>query len=240
MVRPLALLAVFALSSVTAGAAAAQTRVATPPPRPDSGLSLGFRTGYGIPMGDVGAIESGSDTAVLSDGIRGMIPLVFELGYRLNPHFYLGGSLQYGFGFVNEEKSPECDDGDQDCSINDIAFGLMGRYHVSPGAPFDFWAGLGVGYEILSINASSTEGGQKVEANADLEGFQFMVLELGGNLAASPTLSVGPFASFSMGSYSSWSANLSTGSRRMSTTGDIARTSMHQWLTMGLRGQFDF
>src|SRR5262249_29661101 len=59
-----------------------------------SGPSLGFRAGYGKPLGD--ALSSRG----LSSLIDGMIPVWIDVGYQLNSRFYVGGYFQFGIGMT--------------------------------------------------------------------------------------------------------------------------------------------
>jgi hypothetical protein len=120
------------------------------------GLAVGLRSGYALPMGQVGGVAIGGAMAKasdLKDGVTGMVPVWVDAGYRLNPNMYVGASFQYGFAFVNTEKEP-CDG----CSAKYMAFGANFLYHILPEAKFDPWAGVGVGYEILSMSLGDKAG----------------------------------------------------------------------------------
>lgn len=207
----------------------AAASLASPALADDSGFTLGLRAGYGIPMGD--AVKSGK----LSDGVSGTIPLALDVGYRLDPSLFLGAYFQYGIGLVNDSKvfgGGVCDLTGVSCSAYVMRFGLEGIYRFSPGASFVPWAGIGVGYEIAGLSAE--QAGMK--ATATYRGFEFVNLQLGGDFKVSPSFSVGPFASFSIGQYSDAKLELPG---FPTTSGSIADKAIHEWLQLGVKGTFD-
>jgi outer membrane protein W len=213
----------------------------------DSGLALGLRVGYAIPMGKAGAVPSQTGAANtrkdgLPDTVTGMVPLWFDVGYRLNPALYLGAFFQYGFAFVNKDNVTGCDQGIS-CSAHDISFGANLHYHILPDAPFDPWLGVGFGYEFLtgSESGSVVLGGQNItiDGSTTLKGFQFLVLEAGGDFKATPALAVGPFVNFALGKYATYSSSVTLSSTSQDRSGDVQDSGLHEWLTFGLRGQYN-
>src|SRR6187549_3644587 len=119
-----------------------------------SGLALGLRVGYGIPLGDTGGVTGKAATPVgLHDVVFGMVPLWFDVGYRFTPAVYAGTFFQYSFAFVNDQRNAGCNQG-VSCSAHDMAFGASLHYHAQPQGIFDPWLGAGVGYEVLTVNES--------------------------------------------------------------------------------------
>jgi hypothetical protein len=214
-----------------ASAASAQTA----PGKPD-GLALGLRLGYALPMGKLAeptasAMNAGTG-GDLSDVVSGMIPIWLDVGYRLNPNVFIGGFFQYGFGIVNKDKNPNCDS----CSAHDIAFGADVHYHITPAASFDPWVGAGIGYEILGLKSStSVPLVGNVDISTSVSGLQFLTLQAGGDFKATPDFAVGPFVNFALGQYSSASATVNS----MERSDDIQSKALHEWLTIGARGQFN-
>jgi len=184
------------------------------------GLQAGLRLGYGLPMGDA------MKNAKMSDGVSGMIPIWLDVGYRIDPSLYAGLYAQYGIVSVKD-----CPSG-VDCSANDIRFGVMGAYHISPDASFDPWVGLGIGYETFSMKLSAAGA----EAKTSYKGLEFANLQFGGDYKVSPDFGIGPFLSFSLGQYSSATVDIpGLGSQ----SGSIDQKAMHEWLTIGVRGAFN-
>lgn len=181
----------------------------------DGKVKLGLRLGYGIPMGSL------AEDADLSDQVSGMVPLWVDAGYMVTPNVMLGAYFQYGFGFAGDA----CPTG-ADCSVSDIRFGVQGQYHISPGQSTQPWVGLGVGYEI----ASSTAEAGGLELSTSVKGFEFLNLQGGADFKVADAMVVGPFASFSLGQFSSVSIE--------DESEDIEETAMHQWLVIGAKGTF--
>jgi outer membrane protein W len=205
----------------------------------ESGLALGARVGYAIPMGKLGGTTATDVTNHdLADNVTGMVPLWLDVGYRVNPAIYVGGFFQYGFAFVNKDKNTECSQG-LSCSTHDIAFGANLHYHILPDATFDPWLGVGLGYEIFTQNASGTVFGQNADGSGTFKGFQFLILEAGGDFKATPDLAVGPFLNFALGQFSTWSDEGSAAGVSLNQSGDVTDSGMHEWLTLGIRGQYD-
>jgi len=213
----------------------------------ESGLALGLRVGYAVPLGKAGAIppETGGTTNTnnddLNDTITGMVPLFADVGYRINPALYVGAFFQYGFAFVNDDNSA-CTQG-LSCSAHDIAVGANLHYHILPNAPFDPWVGAGLGYEWLTGSSSGSValGAQKftIDGSSTLKGFQFLLLEAGGDFKATPALAVGPFVNFALGKYTTYSSSATLNGMSQDRSGDLADTGLHEWLTLGIRGQYN-
>lgn len=185
-------------------------------------IRLGLRLGYGIPMGD--AVKDGK----LSDGISGMVPIWIDAGYMVTPNIMVGLYGQYGIAFYK----PKCPTG-ASCSASDIRFGIQGQYHIMPAKSMDPWVGLGIGYEMTKFGLSASG----VDVSSSYNGFEFANLQGGLDFKAGPVM-VGPFLSFSLGQYSSYSnkAPAPIGN----SSGSIPDKAMHEWFTIGVKGTFGF
>jgi outer membrane protein len=209
--------------TLAAGVAAAMALVCMPAQADEqSGFALGVRTGYGVPMGSA---KSGTTLASL-DG--GMIPFWLDLGYRFSPNFYLGGFFQYGLTFPPTHLCPA----GGSCDGYDLKGGIDFQYHFMPSHTFDPWAGLGVGYEVSRVFETSASFD---ESSAIYHGLQFLDVQLGADLHCSKLVPFGPFIDLSFGQFSKETLKDATG-----TSSDIPMSStMHEWLTLGVRGQFN-
>jgi hypothetical protein len=67
------------------------------------------------------------------------------------------------------------------------------------------------------------------------KGLQFAKLSLGFDYRLSPSFAVGPLLDLSLGQYSSGSVD----SGSQSASQDLPNKSLHEWLTIGVRGVFD-
>jgi hypothetical protein len=212
---------------VGASTAAAQNQPAQP-----IGLSLGLRVGYGIPGGKIGSLDiNGGEETVLSDGVKAMVPFGLDVGYRIIPHLAVGASAQYGFGVANEDSG-----GCPGCKIDDIALGIHAFLHAAPGGTFDPWVGLGVGYELLSITNQDDPFNR---ATVTLKGLQFLVLQLGADVATGSPVSVGPFFAVSAGKYTRSTISGNVGGQSLSRSDDVPRSAWHDWVTLGVQGKFN-
>jgi len=193
-----------------------------------SGFEFGVRVGYGLPLGNAYGIPVGSavQNTKWSDLISGMIPFWADVGYRIDPNWYVGGFFQFGLGFV---PSGLCQGAS--CSTNDLRFGLDIHYHFLPAEAFDPWVGIGAGYEIWNLSVSS--GG--VSGSASTNGWEFGNAQLGLDYKFSPEFGVGPFVTFTVAQF----ANASASVQGISVSQSIANKTIHEWLIFGLRGVFD-
>ena len=212
------------------------------------GFAFGLRLGYALPMGTEGRIAVQGTTATgsnsLSDDFKGMIPIIIDAGYRINPSIYVGAFFQYGFMSINTDNSSNysCTTG-IDCSAHDIQIGANLHYHILPAASFDPWVGIGVGYEWVGLSAKGTVSvlgtSFSVDESIRVHGFQFLNLQAGGDFRATPDFGVGPFISLSLGQYSSYSTTVNVANTTTTTSGDMTDKGLHEWLTIGVRGQYN-
>ena len=205
----------------TAAAPAASSGGGAEDGPPDTGFSLGARLGYALPLG------SASHASPLNKELSGGIPIVLDGGYRVTPHVYIGLYFQFAPTFVSSDVCPS----PASCSAKDIRFGFNARYHVSPKEKMDPWGGVGIGYEWASV--SSTAGGRS--SDSSLSGFEFLNLQVGIDFKATPRFRVGPMLGLSVAQYSSGS----TTSGGTTVSADIQEKTFHEWLFLGLRGQYD-
>lgn len=215
---------------VATAAAAAAVLLSGSTARADAtptGIEVGLRTGYAIPLGSM------QDSLALHDTVDGAIPIWIDAGYRFHPKAMIGAFFQYGIGLVNTGGTALgmkiCGAYDN-CSASDIMFGVQLHYHLMPDATFDPWGGVGFGYEILDLDdpgtANSTGTGE-----TSYRGFQFANLQIGADYKVTPSLGVGPFVMFSLGEYSGCSYTV---------LGNCTlQSAMHEWLTLGVRVAYE-
>ena len=192
-----------------------------------TGIEVGLRTGYAIPLGDV------RESTPLSDTVNGTIPIWIDAGYRFHPNAMVGAFFQYGIGLLNAARRlrrQRRDRAASNCSASDMMFGVQFHYHLLPDQTIDPWGGVGFGYEILVLNdpgfANSTGAG-----GASYSGFQFVNLQIGADYKLMPNLGVGPFVMFSLGEYSGCSTPAGNCT--------VQSSAIHEWLTLGIRVAYD-
>lgn len=206
----------FALFVVASPAAAAETE---PPVAPGArpGLALAARVGAAAP---IGVVFVGSGT--MNDTIALDVPVGVELGYRL-----YGGHLRLGaFGEIGAVVPRGCGGQSGACSGHDLRAGALVAYHFAPLAPLDPWLGAGVSYERLVVKRQ----GDRESLDLTAGGMSFVDLHAGLAVAVSRSLRVGPFASASLGRYTSVTLD-------GRDTNDFDR-GLHAWVVVGIRGDW--
>jgi outer membrane protein len=193
---------------------------------------LGVRSGFAVPFG---AFQSGS---AVGDYFAGYVPIWLDAGYKVTPNLMLGLYGQYGFLIWNTASAlggHGCPSA-LDCSASVIRFGAQIQYHILPGQSMNPWVGFGLGYEIFSSSVSGTDPTfGSVESKESANGFEFGHLQAGLDFKAAKGVGVGPFLGFSLGQSSSCSQSLN--GTDLSCT--IDHKTMHEWLTLGVRGAFE-
>jgi hypothetical protein len=241
------LVTLFALVGLAAGAPALAHAAEPAPPSaascplnedgipecPKPVLELGARTGVALPFGSV---ASGSQ---LSDSIDAQIPVQIDLGFRPDPHLFIGAYGSYGFLLP---ASGVCQGGS--CSGSDVRAGLEAQFHFRPGRRFDPWLGVGTGYEWLHLASWSPGKVQdgidtSTDANLTLRGWEIVNAQAGLDYALCTGVRVGPFVGFSIGEFENASQSYTVRGIEHASSTDIQQTALHEWLTLGLRGSFD-
>lgn len=182
------------------------------------GFELGLRIVAELPLGDTFKGTS------LKSMVAGQAAAQLDLGWRIDPRWEVGAFVRYGLAFVNgctKEVS---------CSSHDVGLGLEGQLHLAPGAWFDPWLGLGVGYEFLTLSsngAATPPSNVAVETTVTYKGLTYAAVNLGADYRLSDVLGGGPYVEFSAGQFASTQDT------------DLTNKSLHLWLGLGLRGWFD-
>lgn len=185
-----------------------------------SGLQLGARLAYGLPLG---RLAEGTD---LSSVDNGMSSLQIDAGWRFVRRLFVGVYGQYGSLMLAHDGAlgGGCRRPDVDCTGRDWRLGVQAHWHFAPGRGFDPWVGVGVGTEIHALRADGPVAGNTyrgLEANA----------QIGGDYRLAPGVGLGPFLAFSLAEFGSCS----------SEDGPCALgpKAVHAWLFGGIRGVFD-
>ncbi len=225
-------------------AAGAQTGVEpflkpTPSLPPDSGPSFALRAGYGIPLGTMfGTWSTGRAGNDLSDAYSGTLPLEVDVGWRFSPRWYLGGYYQYAFGFVGSGVG--CTSG-VSCTVSNMRFGVDVAYTFLPEGNIVPWAALGAGYEIGSLTANQSV----VSASETFRGWEFGHLTVGVDYRLSSKFRIGPFATFAVAQYTSYTSPVNPRTGEVTSTPptdetyDIDSKGIHEWLQLGIKATLD-
>jgi hypothetical protein len=188
------------------------------------GLEVGARVSFGAPIGNV----DGTPGDTVDQTIAHAVPLWLEAGWRITPHWFVGGVGSYAPGSRGGALDSYCQHaGNSSCQPEDLHLGVEAHYHLLPSASWDPWFGVGSGYEWLRV---LTEPGVM-----GLKGWEFANAQVGVDYRVTSGVSLGPFAALAMGEYDSWFSS----SSKASSSGPVGPTSLHAWVTLGIKGTFD-
>ncbi len=179
--------------------------------------TFGLRLGYALAGGETVEGEK------LADTVASQVPFQLDFLYRFKPEIAAGIYGSIGFGQLDADVKLACDSVVTSCSANVLRAGVQATYTFKGVSPiFVPWLGVGAGVERLSRTIVWVFVPETVET----VGFEFL-LELGGDVAASPEFSVGPYLQLSFGQYRSQDGN------------GIVNKATHEWYGLGLRAKYD-
>lgn len=173
------------------------------PSQADAIAFVGARVGYALPAGDAQKNQPMKDT------IKSDVPIQVDAGLSFFNVLSLGVYGSYG---PTQVKS-EC----VSCSGASLRAGVQANLRP-PLVLKSLWGGLFAGYERQSLKSDAFD--------VKFTGWE-AGLQAGWDFSLLPLIKVGPYASYSLGQFTS-----ATGT----TLGEKAQ---HQYLTFGLRGLFD-
>lgn len=215
------------------GASTEQAPPAEPDPK-DEGyigqLTLGFRAGYALPLGKT---TRNGDGTYLDEHYSGHVPLGIDIGYEPLPNLMLGGYGYWGPAFMataTAADGPGCPDG-ASCFGNVFRGGPQAVWFFLPRAKLDPWVGLGAAYEFAFTRAKLDQDTTRTLNR----GAEIINVQAGLDYKPKRQLSIGPFASFSVGRYTNCKTTIngSPGPRC-----DIEQRAQHEWFLVGARVYF--
>lgn len=220
-------------------------------------VTLGFRVGYAPSMGDAYKLKNTGDptldgtSAKMSDGVSSQWPLQLEAAYRITPQLAAGAYFSYGFGdggpiFASTVSGQDfCSLSGSgvsiDCSASTYRLGVQGTYAFTMVSPtFVPWAGVGLGWEWSSAKADISGLGATGTFEEHLDGFEF-TMQGGGDWKIGRVFALGPFIQYSIGRYSAGELKMSGFGQPSESLkfSEFADKTLHEWLTIGVRGKFD-
>ncbi len=179
------------------------------------GLSFGLRLALGFPIGELYGGSTGKTQIAnnLGDQFGVLFPATIDAGYRLAPHWYVGGFFAAGVA----TPSTDCK-GLPQCDLYDIRFGLEAKYMVSPTAFIDPWFGAGLGWESANYDFGKSGAGH-------IDGPEFLHLRAGLDFRVTRHLFAGPEAMFTFAAYAD--------------KPNAFAVTLHDWFTLGVSGHYD-
>jgi outer membrane protein W len=160
-------------------------------------VGLGFQAGAGYVYKDGPRADRTFGDVKLSDVANGGIAGLLEVGYRINPNWFIGAQGQLT-KVLTKNNPYSCPDG-FDCATTTIRLGPQLQYHFSPDAGFDPFVGLGFGIVILNTTVEGQAPTPVPGVNADVKteaqirGPEFVNVTVGGKWRLSNSLSFGPY-----------------------------------------------
>ena len=180
-----------------------------------TGFTFGFRLGIGFPGGMVAAAQASTgSTGNASDAFGVMLPVTVDVGYRLSPHWYVGGYASAAYA-----TSANCGSegtATASCSETVYRFGLDAQYRLLPDHTWQPWIGVGAGWEVANQYASDPTDG---DTASSADGVEFAHIDLGIDYRISERQKVGPYF--------------------MTTFADYDNGYVHEWYIVGVRWHFD-
>lgn len=200
----------------------------------NSGPELGVRVGYGVASGRVG------DAGELEERIAGALPIGFDLGYRLDEHWFIGGYGEYAIGNPSVTLPGDCDG----CTFTWLHLSLSVQYRLVVEPTYDLWVGVGVGRHQLNATLNETiefhDQPVLVVRTQTFSGLEYFHLHFGANLTLGPGIGMGPYTSVALGGFDQGvekcdDENFCPYSRREL---DLGEGSLHVWFSSGVRVVF--
>jgi hypothetical protein len=168
-----------------------------------------------VPLG-----RASADGSLLIERATFQFPLWLDVGYRVTPHFYVGGFFNLGYIATLGCSSSRT------CTGTDVRFGAMAAYHSNPEGT-DSWLGAGLGYEILHLDRSRATRSDE----STLAGFEIINLQAGIDFKSSRSFRLGPYGGFTFSKFVSASED--------GQSVEDFPTAFHHWISLGLRGAYD-
>jgi len=207
----------------------APSSVNTPPAQKPMKFDVGVRVGYAKPLGNLAASQP------LGDYYSGAIPITVDGWLRLPAGVALGVYGGIGIG-VQGKALDNC----TNCSLFNWRAGVQAGWHANSFGMVDPWVSLGLGVEATSVSQDFNSGYYDYTVTSSYSAFPELTASAGVDFG-NELFAFGPFASLSFATYSKASVHAECNSVDCGTYddgGDVAKTSSHGWLMIGVRSAY--
>jgi hypothetical protein len=192
------------------------------------GFSFGLRVDFAFPFGALNSASGTQDLMSgaapgLSDSFGVLFLFTADVGYRITPHWYVGGYFSAGPATAPFGSNNNCSDSSE-CSVNEVRFGFDAKYYFSPNAFFDPWLGAGFGWETANISTDASAGASY--------GPEFLHLRGGFDFRVAKHVFLGPETMYGAGVFTN---NLGLNA----ASGATLSATLHYWLSFGVGGHYD-
>jgi hypothetical protein len=200
----------------------------------EAGPELGVRSGYSVGAGKI------SEDARIQRRFAGGLPIGFDLGYRLDERWFVGGYGEYTVGFTSGSASLEC----SECTFTALRLSIQVQYRLVVTPTYDLWVGIGAGRHWLNASLGNTvtlrEESLRVLRSQSFSGTEYARFHFGSTYSAVEGIGIGPYTSVSLGTFDTGiescdEMNLCPVARRELELGD---PSLHVWFSSGVRVVF--
>jgi hypothetical protein len=185
------------------------------------GFAAAAQVGYAWPAGRL----SEADGDELSKSFGGQASLIGELGARVTPSLFVGVYAGYARGGVTGDLATTC--AQIDCSAYSARGGIAVRYRFFPAPSVQPWIGYAAGYEVTTV--SMTNG--VTNADISVTGLELAHFSVGLDYSDDELYAFGPVLDVGIGEYHHMNGDAP--GRHIDQ--DITRTSLHEWITLGVR-----
>ena len=190
-----------------------------PPPR--TGFQLALRSGVAIPLGSI------SKGSAMSDAFSPQVPFVIDIGGKPIPNLFIGAYVGFAVGGAGGKFADACSKANATCVGVGFRVGVEAQYHFSPDEKLDPWVGYGIGFAGEGVSGSSSGGSTSYTA----AGPEYGHFSGGLDVRLGKTIGVGPMVDFGIGRFTHAKVEVPG----LTAEGDVSDTTLHEWLTLGLR-----
>jgi hypothetical protein len=192
------------------------------------GVQLGARLGYAVPVGSLRSTAGGTDISNLE---AASVPIGVDLGVRVSPATYLGGTVSWGAG-IAPNGAEACARSNVHCAEHDVQARVEARVYFAPEKKVTGWLAAGLGWEVATY-AQSIAGGYSVTST--YSGPIFPDLQLGVDWrAAGGDVLFGPYVGMTIATF--MTAGIDPAKTPAPTW--VSSPPLHTWLTIGFHGSY--
>jgi hypothetical protein len=200
----------------------------TAPAAASAQVSLDLKAGYALPLGDT-FTGGGPLSGALKNVVSATVPIEVAGRWRFTPNLSAGVYFQYNPGFAAAYICTAA----YSCSAYDTRVGLEVAWTLNPEGFFSPWISLGTGWEWTGITVTVPAGDpQAGKYSASLSGWEYVNVQVGGDMNVSSAFAVGPWVGLFAGAYSTRSDWTPSGGG--SIPADLR--AFHGWVQFGLKG----
>lgn len=207
-------------------------------PAASAQVSLDLKAGYALPLGDTTSANSVLMLrGALSNSFAAAVPVEVAARWRFNRHLSAGAYFQYDPAIVSKViclASYTCEGYDMRVGV-EVAYAFLPSWFIKP------WVSLGTGWEWSGLKVIVPASGNAASGQfqARMNGWEWVNVQVGGDIGVNAATTVGPYVGFFGGTYSTMStAGMGHGNGAAESIPSDVR-SFHGWVQFGLKGSFD-